>query len=66
VQVRVHPWAEVLWGGKVLGTTPFPAFELPAGTQTLTLRNAELNVTRAVTVQVRAGEEVSVFENLLK
>ena len=64
--MRVHPWAEVFWGGKSLGTTPFPPVELPAGRQVLTLKNRELNVTREVVVMVKPDAEVSVFENFLK
>mgnify|MGYP001597103871 CR=1 FL=1 len=66
VQVRVHPWAEVSWAGKSLGTTPCPPFELPVGRQVLTLKNPELNLTREVVVLVKPGAEVSVFENFLK
>jgi serine/threonine-protein kinase len=66
VQVRVHPWAEVFWGGKSLGTTPLPPLELPSGRQVLTLQNRELNVTREVVVVVKPDAEVSVFENFLK
>jgi eukaryotic-like serine/threonine-protein kinase len=66
VQVRVHPWAEVYWGEKNLGTTPFAPVALPVGRQVLTLRNRELNVTRQVVVMVKSDAEVSVFENFLR
>ena len=66
VVVRVYPWAEVLVSGKRLGTTPLPAFSLPAGRQLIILRNPELQVERQVVVRVQAGAEVTVTANLME
>jgi hypothetical protein len=41
VTVRVNPWAEVHFGGRKLGTTPLPPVEVPAGTATFVLKNAQ-------------------------
>ncbi|MGQ0505438.1 MAG: protein kinase domain-containing protein [Myxococcaceae bacterium] len=66
VAVRVHPWAEVLVAGRNLGTTPLPAFSLPAGRHVIVLRNPELGVEKSVTVTVPSGGETSVSVNLMQ
>ncbi len=58
VSLRVNPWAEVFYEGKSLGITPMPAFEVPAGVASFTLKNKELGVTKKVTVRVPPGGEV--------
>lgn len=66
VSVRVNPWAEVFLGGKSLGVTPLESpIELPAGRQTLTLKNTELGVERKVTITVPADGDVTVKINML-
>jgi hypothetical protein len=62
--VRVNPWAEVLVGGRRYGVTPLPPIELPSGTATVTLTNAQLRVTRKVTVKVPAGGRVVLKADL--
>lgn len=64
VSLRVNPYAEVFYAGKSLGVTPLPPVEVPAGTQTFTLKNAELKVTRKVTVKVPAGGSVVLKADL--
>lgn len=66
VTVRVNPWAEVVYGHKVLGTTPLPPVEVPAGNVTFTLRNRQLGVTRKVTVKVPPGGNVVLKADLFK
>ncbi|MFT3709503.1 MAG: serine/threonine-protein kinase [Archangium sp.] len=66
VTVRVNPWAEVLYGGRSLGTTPIPPVEVPAGTATFTLRNTQLGVSRKVSVKVPAGGNVVLKADLFK
>ncbi|MFZ5446082.1 MAG: serine/threonine protein kinase [Myxococcota bacterium] len=66
VSVRVNPWAEVLYGGKSLGTTPIPPVEVPAGTASFVLRNQQLGVTRKVSVKVPAGSSVVLKADLFK
>ncbi len=66
VTIRVNPWAEVLYGNKLLGTTPLPAVEVPAGNATFTLRNQQLGVTRRVSVKVPAGGNVVLKTDLFK
>ena len=66
VTVRVNPWAEVHFGGRKLGTTPLPPVEVPAGTATFVLKNAQLGVSRKVTVKVPAGGNVVLKADLFK
>lgn len=66
VTIRVNPWAEVSFGGRTLGTTPLPPVEVPAGTATFVLRNAQLGVTRRVSVKVPAGGSVVLKADLFK
>ncbi len=66
VTVRVNPWAEVLYGGKNLGTTPLPPVEVPAGTASFVLRNNQLGVSRKVSVKVPAGGSVVLKADLFK
>ncbi|MGQ0504610.1 MAG: serine/threonine protein kinase [Myxococcaceae bacterium] len=58
VALRVMPWAEVFYKGKTLGITPMAPVELPAGKQTLVLRNRELGKQKKVNIVVQAGTEV--------
>jgi len=66
VTLRVKPWAEVVYGGKALGTTPIDPVTVPAGTATFVLRNKKLGVTRKVSVKVPAGGTVVLKADLLK
>ncbi|MFO0597328.1 MAG: serine/threonine-protein kinase [Myxococcaceae bacterium] len=66
VAVRVNPYAEVFFGGKSLGTTPFAPVEVPAGNATFVLKNSQLGVTRKVTVKVPAGGSVVLKADLFK
>lgn len=66
VSIRVNPWAEVSFGGRALGTTPIPPVEVPAGTATFVLRNAQLGVTRRVSIKVPAGGSVVLKADLFK
>jgi hypothetical protein len=60
LRVVVHPWAEVLLGGRVVETTPFDRpLILPAGTHRVVLRHPNLGrVTRAV--KIRAGKVLTL------
>jgi serine/threonine-protein kinase len=64
VTIRVNPWAEVSYGGKVLGTTPLPPVEVPSGTAVFTLKNSQLGVTRRVSVKVPPGGSVVLKADL--
>lgn len=64
VLLMVHPWAEVFWNKRSLGVTPLAPFELPAGAQTLVLKNPSLDAETRTVVQVVANEQVTVKVNL--
>ena len=66
VTVRVNPWAEVIFAGRSLGTTPIPPVEVPAGTATFLLKNGQLGVSRRVSVKVPAGGSVVLKADLFK
>jgi serine/threonine protein kinase len=56
VTINARPWADVLFRGRKLGTTPLNKVEVPVGAQTFLLRNA--STTRQVTVTVEKGKTV--------
>jgi serine/threonine-protein kinase len=67
VILQVQPSAEVFNGTRRLGLSSSSApleLELPAGQHTLTLKNAELGVTRRITVKVHARGKAVIKENL--
>jgi serine/threonine-protein kinase len=67
VILQVQPSAEVFNGARRLGMSSSSApleLELPAGQHTLTLKNAELGVTRRITVKVPARGKAVIKENL--
>jgi hypothetical protein len=67
VVFRVNPWAEVFWKGERLGTTPMSHPVLvPAGLQVFRLKNSELGVDRSVAVQVVAGKQTVLKEDLME
>ena len=66
LRVVVHPWAEVILGGRVVETTPFDRpLNLAAGTHRVALRHPKLGlVTRTVTV--RSGKVITLRVDLTK
>jgi serine/threonine-protein kinase len=66
VMFLVSPWADVLHGGKRLGTTPLAPVTVPSGRQVFVLRNDELGISRPVPVAVVPGSKVVVRVNLLE
>jgi serine/threonine protein kinase len=67
VILQVQPSAEVFHGARKLGVSSSSApleLELPAGQYTLTLKNAELGVTRRITVKVAARGKAVITQNL--
>jgi hypothetical protein len=52
LHVVVRPWGQVIVDGKVLGTTPFPAVQMPSGRHTVRVSHPAYEVLeRAVTVE---------------
>jgi hypothetical protein len=67
VILQVQPSAEVFNGARKLGVASSSApleLELPAGQYTLTLKNAQLGVTRRITVKVAAKGKAVITQNL--
>ncbi len=53
------PWTRVQLGTRDLGTTPLIRLELPPGTHTLHLTNAEAGIDQTYRVTIRSGEAVT-------
>jgi hypothetical protein len=66
ITLRVYPWADVYVRSKHLGTTPVGTLLVPPGTHVLTLRNAELGVTRKVRVKIRPQQQRVVSIDLTR
>jgi hypothetical protein len=67
VILKVQPSAEVFNGARKLGMASSSApleLELPPGQHTLTLKNAELGISRRITVKVPARGKAVIKENL--
>ena len=61
ITVLSQPWAEVFLNQRALGITPLTdPLEVPAGRQTLVLRNTELKLEKRVTVEVEPGATTEV------
>ena len=63
LEVRVSPWAEVKVDGRHVGSTPLPWMQVYEGKHVIELTNPDLNQTRRVTVELKAGERRTVRES---
>ena len=63
VRIQAIPSATVKQGSRVLGVTPV-TLELPAGEHKLILENTQLNVRRPLVVNIVAGKETAVLEQM--
>jgi serine/threonine-protein kinase len=54
--IDTTPWSIVSVGGKSLGQTPLVGVKLPAGAQTLSLRNPELGIETQYPVTIEPGK----------
>lgn len=66
LQVIVLPWGDVSVDGKLVGTTPIPAIQLPPGPHSVVVKNAELGATRSASVVVKPGAPSTVKFDLRK
>jgi hypothetical protein len=57
LSINAAPWAHVYFRGRDLGTTPLTRVALPAGVQTITLKNPEMGVEKTIRVKITAGAE---------
>jgi serine/threonine-protein kinase len=65
LEIDVVPWGQVFAGKKLLGITPMDPVTLPTGTQTLTVKNPDLNVEKKVKVVIPPGGTAHVRLNLM-
>lgn len=64
LRINTRPWSQVFVDGRLLGNTPQLGVRLPAGKHTLRLVNPEFNMTKTITVDLGAGENLSRVETL--
>jgi hypothetical protein len=64
LRLNSRPWSQVFVDGRFLGNTPQLGLRLPAGRHTLRLVNPEFNMTKTITVELSAGENLSRVETL--
>jgi eukaryotic-like serine/threonine-protein kinase len=64
VTFRVRPYATVIIDGKNMGQTPFSPVELSAGTHRVTYINDDLGKKVTETIEVKAGETLTIKKNL--
>ena len=62
----VQPWASVTIDGERIGDTPLPPQTLRAGPHTVVLSNSELGKSVTKKIDISAGQEVVIRENLLE
>lgn len=62
----VQPWASVTIDGERIGDTPLPPQTLRAGPHTVVLSNSELGKSVTKKIEINAGQEVVIRENLLE
>lgn len=60
LSISVKPWAKVYVDGKYYDTTPFPAFEIPAGKHRLKFVNTDLKKSQTKNVVVKSGKTATV------
>ncbi len=65
ISVRVTPWANVRVDGKLLGVTPVPSTDIPAGRHELVLEHPPTGQSRTVIVDVPPNGEIVVKETFL-
>ncbi|WNG32841.1 PEGA domain-containing protein [Archangium minus] len=66
VEFRVRPSATVFLSGQVLGDTPIPPMELPAGTYTVKFVNKTLAKTVTKSIDVSPDRPLILTINLLE
>jgi hypothetical protein len=64
LRVSSRPWSLVHVDGKLIGNTPQMNLQLPEGAHQIKLVNPEFDLTKTVTVKVRAGETETVIVDL--
>jgi len=56
LRINARPWAQVYVDGKLVGHTPQMNIELPAGWHRISLRNAELDLSRTFPINILTGK----------
>ena len=65
LRVNSKPWTKIMVDGSETGlNTPQVAMKLPPGEHKITLHNPQFNVRETFSVNIQAGETVTVIKNL--
>jgi serine/threonine-protein kinase len=64
LRVNSLPWAEIFVDGTFAGNTPQPSLALPAGRHTIKLVNAQLEMSKTFSVELKPGQVVTKTINL--
>jgi serine/threonine-protein kinase len=64
LRINTRPWSQVYVDGKLVGNTPLLGLELPAGKHTVRLVNEPMDLTKTISLKIKAGDTVTRLENL--
>jgi PEGA domain len=64
LNINSIPASNILLDGKPIGQTPKMGVSVSSGAHTVTFKNTEFNLTKAVSVSVKSGETKSAFAKL--
>ena len=64
LRINTRPWSQVVVDGRIIGNTPQQGIPLTAGSHRVQLVNAQMGMSKTVTVKVIAGQIVTQVLNL--
>jgi hypothetical protein len=64
LRLNTRPWAQVIVDGRMVGNTPQPNLQLPAGKHKIQLVNPAMGLSKNVSVTIKAGQVTTQVLNL--
>ncbi|MET0389454.1 MAG: PEGA domain-containing protein [Polyangiales bacterium] len=64
LRINTRPWATVSVDGRVMGNTPQPGIQLSVGTHKVQLVNAQMGMSKSLSVTIKAGQVTTHVLNL--
>jgi hypothetical protein len=64
LRLNTRPWAQVIVDGRMVGNTPQPNLQLPAGKHKIQLVNPAMGLSKTVSVTIKAGQVTTQVLNL--